>query len=781
VTGSPGSANVTISSTAFAGTTGPTGPTGSTGFTGATGNTGQTGPTGATGNTGPTGASGATGNTGPTGASGATGNTGHTGTTGNTGPTGQTGPTGASGSSGNTGPTGPTGATGNTGTTGPTGVTGQTGNTGPTGATGQTGPTGASGATGNTGPTGASGATGNTGQTGASGATGATGNTGQTGASGATGATGNTGQTGASGATGNTGSTGPTGASGATGNTGQTGASGAAGATGNTGPSGATGATGPTGASGATGNTGPTGASGATGNTGPIGSTGATGATGNTGPTGASGANGASGATGPTGAPGLTGSTGSNGFTGPTGSNGFTGPTGASGATGPQGNTGDQGPPAVGPNPFWLVPDWYVAPITGSDSSDGTTPGTAVQTIMGGIVSRWGTSSPILTQTTIIHLLEPETLSQEDVVLSPIITEGANFVIVGTNVVLGSSTILAVITPLDPIAGTNLTFTLTAVVPGIAPGNLIFNTTRGSYAVVDATAAGVITATQPFDQVGLTTVSSAPFLIPDNGWAAGDNLQFEESPLINLKVINPQGGDATAVFGQSPVCWLENLYIPSLGGIGFSELTPVPQACSFVMSNCRLDVFVILDAQLIYVVGQFQNTWLNGGSYLGPFAVIMGGASNTSGANYYGFFGGNADGNAILHGAGLPCPIVSPGARFGLVQIVGSPLIINKGATLELFLPFPGVPRLWGNAQLHVNQNNAAVVNAGLGASITWTQCLDLPGGLFLNGSSSGFAFNTGTATFNPVQVLITPVNLDLNVGLQNPLTGSRYAGPWFE
>lgn len=452
---------------------------------------------------------------------------------------------------------------------------------------------------------------------------------------------------------------------------------------------------------------------------------------------------------------------------------GFTGPTGSNGQTGP---TGDTGTSAVGPNPFWLVPNWYVAPITGSNSNDGATPATAVQTIMGGIVARWGTSSPILTQTTTIHLLEPETLSQEDVVLSPIIVEGANFAIIGSNVTLGSSTILAIITPLDPIVGTNLIFTLTSVVLGIAPGNLIFNTTRGSYAIIDAISLGVITATQPFDQVGLTNVSASPSLTSDNGWTAGDTLQFQISPLINLKVMNPQGGDSTAVFGESPVCWLENLFIPSLGGIGFSEFTPFPQACSFVMSNCRLDVFVILDAQLIYVVGQFQNTWLNGGSYLGPFAVIMGGASNTSGVNYYGFFGGNADGNAILHGSALPCPIVSPGASFGLVQIVGSPLFINKGATLELFsLTF--IPRLWGSAALHVNQDNAAIVNAGIGPYYSWVQCLGLSN-LFLNGFNTGYGFSAGAFT-GPFA--ITPANLDTNIGLQNPLTGSRYAGPWPE
>jgi hypothetical protein len=111
-------------------------------------------------------------------------------------------------------------------------------------------------------------------------------------------------------------------------------------------------------------------------------------------------------------------------------------------------------------NPSWLVPDWYVAPISGSDSNDGMTVTTPVQTIMGGIVSRWGTRSPILAQTTTIHLLEPETLGQESVVLSPVIVNGASFVILGTNIVVGTTTISAITTPLDPTAGTNLVFSV---------------------------------------------------------------------------------------------------------------------------------------------------------------------------------------------------------------------------------------------------------------------------------------------------------------------------------
>lgn len=523
------------------------------------------------------------------------------------------------------------------------------------------------------------------------------------------------------------------------------------------------GLTGPTGPC-CTGPTGPTGVTGFTGGTGPTGSTGVTGRTGPTGQTG------------PTGPSGLTGATGSSGATGATGS-GATGATGDPGATGATGATGPQGNSSVGPNPFWLVPDWYVDPISGNDANTGTSPITAVRTIMGGIVQRWGTTSPILIQTTTIHLLAPETFQQEEVVLEPILVEGVSFVILGTNVLLKSDTIAAVLTPLDPTVGTNLTITPTGGVAGLSPGNLVQNTTRGSFALVDAIdGGGILTITQPFVQAGLTTVSSNPGLVQDNGWAIGDSLDFFESPLLNLKVIHPQGGDFG---GNSPVCWLENLYIPSLGGVGFSTLTPTPVACSFVASNCKFDVFVTLDAQLTYIIGQFQNSWLNGGSFLGPLAKIMGGASNTASVNYCGFFGGFADFNVILHTYTF---LVDPGAIFGLVQGDGD-IFLNARSVLQILRPSLGTPILWGTANLHVNQTNSVVANASLGGSVPWTTCLLLTGSLTMNGFTTAFGFDTATGTFTPGGITISAANLDAQTGggLHNPRTGCLFSGPWFE
>jgi len=420
-----------------------------------------------------------------------------------------------------------------------------------------------------------------------------------------------------------------------------------------------------------------------------------------------------------------------------------------------------------------------VNPITGNDTNDGLSSGTAVQTIMGGIVSRWGTSSPILKFTTTIHLLASETFQQEEVILSPILTEGANFVIRGEgNPAIKTDTIDAVVSVLDPNAGppgTNLIFTISTTSAGLSVGNIVFNTTTSSYAIIDAILGDNITVTQPLTQAGLTTVSAAPSLVQNNAWAIGDNLVFYDGFYLNLKILHPQGGDFTSGF-DSPVCWLENLYIPSDGAIGYSSFTPTPVGCSFVASNCQFDAFVVLQAELIYYAGQFQNCWLNGGFNLGTYAAIMGGAANAANVNYCGFFGGIADLNAILHGF---TPVSSPGARFGQVQVLNDVQVL-AGAVLQIFQPNTALPILWGTAYLRVAQANSSVANATLGGTRPWTTCLRLTN-LYMNGITTGYAFDAGTGTYTPPGVGISSANLDFYQGLYNPRTGCSFSGPWFE
>ncbi|MHB8331504.1 MAG: hypothetical protein ACYDEA_04845, partial [Candidatus Dormibacteria bacterium] len=108
--------------------------------------------------------------------------------------------------------------------------------------------------------------------------------------------------------------------------------------------------------------------------------------------------------------------------------------------------------------PSWLIADWYVDPANlsgvASDSNSGTaatgTPGSGIGpllTISELVDQRWGTRSPILAQTTTLHLLSTETLGQESVVLEPIMVGGHNFIVLGSLLAVGAPFAAGVVTP----------------------------------------------------------------------------------------------------------------------------------------------------------------------------------------------------------------------------------------------------------------------------------------------------------------------------------------------
>lgn len=457
------------------------------------------------------------------------------------------------------------------------------------------------------------------------------------------------------------------------------------------------------------------------------------------------------------------------------GQRGTQGLRGMAGQNGRQGQAGTSGGGFDPTNPAWLQPGWYVAPVTGSDDNDGLTPATAVRTVMGGIVERWGTPSPIISQTVTIYLLESESFNQEAVVLSPVLVEGASLIVLGTNVVLGTTTISSIVSQLDPDNGTNLIVQLTAPIVGLVPGTLVVNVTKNSHSTIESITGNDLLLTTPLLSPGLTTPSAFPTVTADGPWTVGDTLRFEEYPLLNLHVLEPHGGDASNPYGEGPVCWLQNIFVPSEIAPGFSQFSPFPIACSLVFSDCRVDPFVTLDAQLSFFTGQLQNAFLAGGSLMGPFARFFGGSSNSSLNNYHGWFGGIADYNVILHGNGS---VVPPGVTLGQVQLTEGNFSVYYGATVTIFRAvLPAI--VWGDSGMFVNMSNSSVANVSFNGVVPWTQALQLTGGLFLNGSATGSAFVPG-AVGNPFTpgIAITSANLDANTGLQNPFTGTRFAGP---
>ena len=403
------------------------------------------------------------------------------------------------------------------------------------------------------------------------------------------------------------------------------------------------------------------------------------------------------------------------------------------------------------PNASWFTTDWYVDPIGGDDDNPGTLT-SPVQTIMGGIVARWHTTSPILSQSVTIHMLNSETLGQEQIVLEPILVNASNFAIVCKYIPVPGGSFM--ITP-GGLMGKNRGTGVSLGVNGISLaqiGQRVMNTTNGSIGTINAidiTMTGIeLTMTQPFFMAGLTTISGNPIYTEDDGWADGNQLQLLQRQILNLKVLNVQGGDANSS-DSTTICWIENAYIPDFSGSpGNSDFVPLTWGPSIVFSGCQVDPYFTLNGADAVLVAQAVECFLNGGSNLSNNAAIIGGSSNLAGV-VSAFFSGSgvADGDVILNNG---VEIVGPENFFAYVQLSG-PMFIYGGSELKLeqgvIQPTPQNPSqtspiLWGSGPIDLVNTNSSLNNHSGGL---WSSCLLLQGSLTINGSGSGTSYNSGT------------------------------------
>ena len=444
----------------------------------------------------------------------------------------------------------------------------------------------------------------------------------------------------------------------------------------------------------------------------------------------------------------------------------------------------------------WTVPNWYIDSANSSGCASNSSSGTAA-TCTGGCsgsscpsgvgplstvteitTHRWGTVSPILPQTTTLHVLSAQTIGQERIVLSPTMVANSggtpsNFVVLGTNTAVGSTFASGTVTAKS--RGTPGTLLKIATIPGgAAAGMLVFNSTRSSWATIDSIAAGTATLTQPLSNAVLTTVTAVPNFVGSevDTWATSDTLQLFSEPLLNLTAFFPTSGDSNSAI-TTPTAWLQNLYIPDVSGtVGGSATTIKLYGPGATLSNCRFDTFLTYDgADQPY--GAFSaNTWLNGGLDF-VTANMVAGASNTSNtANEFSVFENIAsfDGDAILHGGVLLKGAYSTcgfaycdsvvAAVHGGVLLLGPELVSTTTS------------QLWGSGSVNLEGPNSAVqLEVGLGQS--WTGSLTV-NSLSIEGIGTGSSYASGTWTDG---VSITPGNLDAHNGLQNPRTGNRYSG----
>ena len=429
---------------------------------------------------------------------------------------------------------------------------------------------------------------------------------------------------------------------------------------------------------------------------------------------------------------------------------------------------GAPGTPAY--NPTWYAAaNIYVDPAnsTGlaSDANAGTSAITPLLTF-GQIVQRWGSSSPQLAVSTTIHQMSSQGAG-DPVILSPIMSAGTNFALVGTTVAAGAPFSPGSVTPkVRGNPGTLLQ--LTAMPAGSAAGQLVQNVTKNSYAFIDSMAAAVATMTQPLAASGLFTIDPTQVYAEDDTWAAGDTYQRLTLPTTNLKIFDVSGGDSTAGY-TAPIGWLQTVHVVDVSGVGGNSVFAprLVDGNNMTISSCQIDPQLYFDCSDGPYSGFVAGSWVPNGSYLRA-AIMMGGAANTT-LNANGILLedlASVDGDAILHG-----PVVIKGGRyciFGLAYADASIVMAHGGGVL-IEPDILATGHLWGATTINLEGTNSSVIN---GSGGTWATCLTV-GQLSLEGANTGSAYSLGTYVDG---IALTSANLDSYNGLSNPITGSRFA-----
>jgi hypothetical protein len=431
------------------------------------------------------------------------------------------------------------------------------------------------------------------------------------------------------------------------------------------------------------------------------------------------------------------------------------------------------------PNPSWSQADWYVDWTNGQDSNPGTQ-AKPVKTVMGGVVARWGTRSPTLTQSTTIHVVTPQPLNAEYIVLQPVLANGGRLDVIVTPQPVGSPFAAGTVTAKTRGAPGNSLSVTGFTGAGVSALQLVHNTTHDSWGSIDSIADGTATMCQPFDSAGLFTVSAEPDWNEENGWAHNDELQVYAQGLLNLKVFQPFGGDSNTSF-TAGVCSVQNAYIPDVSGVaGDSAITFEPQGAGVILINCRFDPFLTLVGVGEAFLCAAVNCVANGGFALSD-AQFIGGSGNTSGNEFNETVSGinTIDGDAILHGAGADTVALSvhgggyvimgfvqfPDASTTIALAHGGYALLEPGAITS-----PTGCQVWGESGM----NTEGVSHCELAPVVgqTWTACLTLVGGQSIEAVTTGAKYVPGAPGVFTDGIALNTTNLDTFHGLTSPLKG---------
>lgn len=422
--------------------------------------------------------------------------------------------------------------------------------------------------------------------------------------------------------------------------------------------------------------------------------------------------------------------------------------------------------PSYGVSSTYLTQaNWYVDWINGNDNNPGTLV-SPVKTIMGGIVAKWGTSSPTLPQTTTINILTSQPLGAEKIFLSPTLTNISSLLIVGTPTASGASFTLGSVTAQNISTkqlwqATNFT--------GKTQGQLVVNVTRNnSRALILSVVGSTATLTQPIEAFvpGITT-NFFPTPTQHFDWQAGDTVQVYNLPHLNLIDFTAFGTEDDLTFAKGGAVIMQNLYIPDQSGsLGTTYFGPRYQNGIITTDSCIFEpsgqtpngtpLINCINSMWLYG-GEFGFTFFNGGAitgvggavftslnWLDGYVIIDSSTAASSNPIYCGWAAVSANGQIILH----------PGSAIEIRQ---------------LWYLGPQGGALFGPGALHLQPQAACVRRL---PTPSWTSCLNLTTLTLPSNVTTGTAYNAGVFTGG---IALTSANLDTNHGLQDPRTGARF------
>jgi hypothetical protein len=338
-------------------------------------------------------------------------------------------------------------------------------------------------------------------------------------------------------------------------------------------------------------------------------------------------------------------------------------------------------------------------------------------------VARWGTTSPLLRQNTVLTWMSGEpTATTDEVVFEPEIgVPGIGAWIVGTLTSSAAGTITVVAAKL---ASSNqplqVTFSGTAT-----QGLLTYNTTHPSKAWVDKTSTTINAHVGALSTQPMVLLTAPPalqtILLPEvNTWTTGDAYVFQTPPQVNLRVVGAKYVDSNFNLQfQGIGVYVRDVWVPEPGAAGSTQFTLTAKV---LMQECRVDPIV----NVPYTIGpahdtnvSFDNNWASaGGDFVGGSLVLAGGAYGTivgvgnsvrSTASY-------VDGDVILHGNWRLQDNPYFGNQIGLVYADAS--IFITSSNMQMSSGLYGDDVIYGSGNLDLFGHGGISYKSGAGGAV---------------------------------------------------------------